>query len=315
MRVYGALMWSLGKVFATPEVTRVYLGSFWDEPRLYDDNRKLFELEESDLFHDLQSLPRSAALRKLNDLIRRARLAKVHAYIISELKEQMPSMFGKDKAKKDLIGKLDQVFTKVSRDHGIPMGDMPDMERMKESLHNADFSKFSSLKPKLISTVDDMLARDIAQLMTQIPKEEENIRIQESNTAQTNAGAFVAIQSDVFGVGALEGIDAGRGENEWVVEKDRAPYDESFQQMSPVDGKVTGAIAKQSMIRSRLPNAVLGKIWKLSDLDRDGMLDSDEWALANHLIKIKLGGHELPAELPAHLVPPSKRGIVAVPRV
>ncbi len=27
MRVYGALMWSLGKVINTPEVMRVYIGS------------------------------------------------------------------------------------------------------------------------------------------------------------------------------------------------------------------------------------------------------------------------------------------------
>ena len=84
MRVYGALMWSLGKVLGTPEVSRVYIGSFWDQPLRYDMNRKLFEAEEQDLFADLQSLPRNAALRKLNDLIKRARLAKVSkSYLIS----------------------------------------------------------------------------------------------------------------------------------------------------------------------------------------------------------------------------------------
>lgn len=55
----------------------MYIGSFWAQPLLVPDNRKLFEAEEQDLFVDIQSLPRNAALRKLNDLIKRARLAKV----------------------------------------------------------------------------------------------------------------------------------------------------------------------------------------------------------------------------------------------
>ena len=95
MRVYGALMWSLGKVIKTPEVTRVYIGSFWDQPLTIDDNRRLFEAEENDLFNDLQSLPRNVALRKLNDLIKRARLAKVRCrtFLCSELYRQEIEFF------------------------------------------------------------------------------------------------------------------------------------------------------------------------------------------------------------------------------
>ena len=71
MRVYGALMWSLGKVFHTPEVARVYIGSFWEEPLKYEINQRLFYNEENDLIQDLQNLTKSSALRKVNDLIKR----------------------------------------------------------------------------------------------------------------------------------------------------------------------------------------------------------------------------------------------------
>lgn len=175
MRVYGALMWSLGKVLQTPEVARVYIGSFWDQPLRYDGNRRLFEDEEQDLFRDLQSLPRNAALRKLNDLIKRARLAKVHALIISELRKEMPTVFGKDNKKKDLIKHLDDVYTKIQREHQISPGDFPDIKKMQEILQHQDFSKFHSLKLPLLDVVDQMLAKDISVLMGKIPHEETTV--------------------------------------------------------------------------------------------------------------------------------------------
>lgn len=63
------------------------------------------------------------------------------------------------------------------------------------------------------------------------------------------------------------------------------------------------------MVKSKLPNSVLSKIWKLSDIDKDGLLDKDEFALAMYLIQVKLEDHELPSELPEHLIPPSKRDL------
>ena len=42
-------MWSLGKVLGTPEVARVYIGSFWDQPLRYN----LF-LKQKDTICNLQ---------------------------------------------------------------------------------------------------------------------------------------------------------------------------------------------------------------------------------------------------------------------
>ncbi|CAL4081921.1 unnamed protein product [Meganyctiphanes norvegica] len=310
MRVYGALMWSLGKVLNTPEVARVYIGSFWDQPLRYDVNRRLFEAEEQDLFSDLQSLPRNAALRKLNDLIKRARLAKVHAYIIAELKKEMPSVFGKDSKKKDLIKNLGQIYERIQRDHQISPGDFPDIKRMQDQLQHQDFTKFNPIKPRLLETVDKMLAEDIAKLMAMIPHEEA---ISNKEGATVKGGAFDGVMNNasVFGYGKGEGVDAGAGEPEWIVAKDRYKYDQLFDALNPVDGKVTGSAAKSEMVKSKLPNTVLGKVWKLADVDKDGMLDADEFALAMHLINIKLDNNDLPADLPEHLIPPSKRGFQA----
>ncbi len=47
------------KVVKTPEVLRVYIGSFWDQPLLFEDNAALFEMEEKDLMRDLKDLPRN----------------------------------------------------------------------------------------------------------------------------------------------------------------------------------------------------------------------------------------------------------------
>nr|KAF6464930.1 EH domain containing 1 [Rousettus aegyptiacus] len=259
-------------------------------------------LIEQDLFKDIQSLPRNAALRKLNDLIKRARLAKVHAYIISSLKKEMPNVFGKESKKKELVNNLGEIYAKIEREHQISAGDFPSLRKMQELLQTQDFSKFQALKPKLLDTVDDMLANDIARLMVMVRQEESLMPSQ-----AVKGGAFDGTMNGPFGHGYGEGAGEGIDDIEWVVGKDKPTYDEIFYTLSPVNGKITGANAKKEMVKSKLPNTVLGKIWKLADVDKDGLLDDEEFALANHLIKVKLEGHELPTDLPPHLIPPSKR--------
>jgi tRNA U34 5-carboxymethylaminomethyl modifying GTPase MnmE/TrmE len=84
MRVYGAMMWSLGKVIQTPEVLRVYLTSFWvvKPAKCFEDCRALIEAEQKDLLKDLRDLRRNAAIRKVNDIVKRARIAMVRAFYL-----------------------------------------------------------------------------------------------------------------------------------------------------------------------------------------------------------------------------------------
>lgn len=115
-----------------------------------------------------------------------------------------------------------------------------------------------------------------------------------------------------FGYKRGEGIDAGFGEHEWICNRDRARTDPIFESLNPVDGKITGAgnlfdsfhfkclqctilyscfhfglnclfvfillffiyaAAKTELIKSKLPNSVLSKIWKLADYNADGKIN------------------------------------------
>jgi hypothetical protein len=41
-----------------------------------------------------------------------------------------------------------------------------------------------------------------------------------------------------FGYKRAEGVDAGAGDLEWIVNKKRAEYNETFNMLNPVDGKI-----------------------------------------------------------------------------
>jgi hypothetical protein len=42
----------------------------------------------------MMSLPQNAVVRRINELVKRARSVKVHAYIVHYLRKQMPYMIG-----------------------------------------------------------------------------------------------------------------------------------------------------------------------------------------------------------------------------
>uniref|UniRef100_A0A674E3H5 Epidermal growth factor receptor pathway substrate 15 n=1 Tax=Salmo trutta TaxID=8032 RepID=A0A674E3H5_SALTR len=94
----------------------------------------------------------------------------------------------------------------------------------------------------------------------------------------------------------------------WVVKtEEKLKFDAIFESLSPVGGMLSGEKVKPVLLNSKLPVDVLGRVWELSDLDRDGMLDRDEFAVVMYLVYRALEGEPVPMSLPATLVPPSKR--------
>ncbi|XP_055257354.1 epidermal growth factor receptor substrate 15 [Moschus berezovskii] len=94
----------------------------------------------------------------------------------------------------------------------------------------------------------------------------------------------------------------------WAVKpEDKAKYDAIFDSLCPVNGFLSGDKVKPVLLNSKLPVDILGRVWELSDLDHDGMLDRDEFAVAMFLVYCALEKEPVPMSLPPALVPPSKR--------
>ena len=168
MRVYGALMWSLGKVFNTPEVVRVYIGSFNTKPISNEKNplaTALFEREQDDLLRDLYQLPERSCDRKVNEFVKRIRALRMHVLIISHLRKQMPTLMGKKDKQQKLLNNLAEEFSKLQREKHLPPGDFPDPARYKSILACFDLSKFNKIEKKHMKYIDDSLAVDIPRLV------------------------------------------------------------------------------------------------------------------------------------------------------
>ena len=144
----------------------MYIGSFWDRPLRSQENAPLLVQEKEDLLGELSELPRNAALRRINELVKRTRSVKVHAYIIHYLRKQMPYTFGKEKKQEKLINRLESEFEHCARRYNLPLGDFPNPHEFRMKLRQIkDITKFQKLDKSLVREMDRVLANDIAALL------------------------------------------------------------------------------------------------------------------------------------------------------
>ena len=101
--------------------------------------------------------------------------------------------------------------------------------------------------------------------------------------------------------------------DEWAISPlDKAQFDRVFITVDTSNrGFITGDQAVSFFSNSRLPEDALAQIWDLADINSEGQLSRDEFAVAMYLIRqqrSKTDGREvLPQTLPTHLIPPSMR--------
>ncbi|KAM4605454.1 epidermal growth factor receptor substrate 15-like 1 isoform 2-T2 [Polymixia lowei] len=97
-------------------------------------------------------------------------------------------------------------------------------------------------------------------------------------------------------------------DSQWAIRADeKGKFESIFESLLPVNGLLPGDKVKPVLMNSKLPLDVLGRIWDLSDVNKDGHLDKEEFSLAMHLVYRAMEKEPIPATLPTSLVPPSRR--------
>ena len=165
VRVYGALMFNVGKILQTPEVVRVFIGSFWDEPLRHAEYEKVFRKDRCALIDEIEGLEASTAARKVDDLVRRGRLALVHAHLCTHIRAHyLPSLLTRlfvpgatKRALERVLGDLDVIFAAVLRARGeeLSEGDFPAPDVFAAGLRRMDLAAL----PAAHGAVDDARVR------------------------------------------------------------------------------------------------------------------------------------------------------------
>jgi GTPase SAR1 family protein len=340
LRVYGSLMWSLGRVFTAPEALQVVIGSFWAQPHQRTDNKDLLEKEEATLLSHLRGLHKNHSIRLVNDIVKRARQAKTHALIVNQLRGHFGVFTSKDKKKKELLeeSRLIDEFKKVQVDHNIPLGDFPKMSRFVETMASLDIHKLPETSKSQIAKIDWILEVGIPTLMRQSQElqlqqqqeeeaqlrleKEEKKKLQQQHSAAVAAAGYPQNpeanrnnnndddddDDDDSNNPFADDDDGGRGSlHPWgIPEVSRIKYVETFSTLKLTAGRLSGAHAKPTLQQSGLTGGQLKKIWTCADIDKDGYLDSDEYVLCCYLIDETKKTGTVPT-MTIDLCPPSKR--------
>lgn len=145
LRVYGALLWRLGKIWSSPEVVRAYVVSMWDQP-IHPRSASLAKWllsEEEALIDDLVQLRHSAPAEITRRKLARLRKLRAHLLILQRIRKSLPSflstyVFGSQVDENYIHSKvlkhIDREFRVLLSENQVMESDLPDLSTLKKAL-------------------------------------------------------------------------------------------------------------------------------------------------------------------------------------
>jgi hypothetical protein len=212
--------------------------------------------------------------------------------------------------------------------YNLAPGDFPDIDIFRGKLAELDFTKFNSLKQRLIDDVEIALSQDLPRLMDALPRNNysrepytsaayEPLKFDDPKPAVASIVTNPSILPSHVSPNSVASVpnpweiengddDGDYDSNGWELVDHVRVHQSQFDSLQ-INGKISGAAAKPVLSSSGLPSSVLKKIWELSDIDKDGQLDLEEFVIAKVLIEKVKGGSEVPLKLDDAMIPRSKR--------
>ena len=111
---------------------------------------------------------KACGMRKVNEMVKRIRLAIVNVCVLGHLRSKMPYFFGKEAIQRDLIENLAEVFSIVRSKYDLADGDFPKLNEFKAALRLADFSTFPHTNREVLVSLQDMLTVDIPRIIAHV---------------------------------------------------------------------------------------------------------------------------------------------------
>jgi EH domain-containing protein 1 len=171
VRVYGSLMWSLGRALKSTDVVKVYMGSFGapGSVTIPEHNAQLINRDKAILMNDFNLLARDGPVRKVNRLVKRVRLLKVLCVLLAHMKDQMPMLLWKKEKQQEMSDGLDDIYQTLMIRHDFPAGDFPNKERFRAHLAEVDLSEVKKLKKGMLESLDVILDVEAPRLFQLLP--------------------------------------------------------------------------------------------------------------------------------------------------